>query len=119
MSSFATKSHHFSPDYGQNQVEWLNYFTKEEIDTESNVKKSHKTLPIITCFKKLKERSLRLYRNAIKAIYGEGLYFLSPAYKHLKCTYDQFKDLTRPEKENLLRQMFTYTPNPKVFLNNG
>ena len=80
---------------------------------------SHKTVPIITCFKKLKERSLRLYRNAIKAIYGEGPYFLSPAYEHLKCTYDQFKDLTRPEKENLLRQMFTYTPNPKVFLNNG
>ena len=60
-----------------------------------------------------------MYRNAIKAIYGEGPYFLSPAYEHLKCTYDQFNDLTRPEKENLLRRMFTYTPNPKVFLNNG
>ena len=119
MSIFATKSHHFSPDYGQNAVEWLNYLTKEEIDTESNVKRSHKTVLIITCFKKLKERSLRLYRNAIKAIYGEGLYFLSPAYEHLKCTYDQFKDLTRPEKENLLRRIFTYTPNPKVLLNNG
>ena len=68
---------------------------------------------------KLKERSLRYYRNAIKAIYGEGPYFLSPAYEHLKCTYDQFKDLNRPEKENLLRRMFTYTPNPKVLLNNG
>ena len=113
MSSFTIKSHHFPPDYGQNPVEWLNYLTKEEIDTESNVKKSHKTVPIITCFKKLKERSSRLYRNAIKVIYGEGPYFLSPAYEHLKCTYDQFKDLTRPEKENLLRRMFTYTPNPK------
>ena len=119
MSSFATKSHHFSLDYGQNAVEWLNYLTKEEIDTESNVKKSHKTVPIITCFKKLKERSSRLYRNAIKVICRERPYFLSPAYEHLKCTYDQFKDLTRPEKENLLRRMFTYTPNPKVLLNNG
>ena len=119
ISSFATKGHHFSPDYGQNAVEWLNYLTKEEIDTESNVKKSHKTVPIITCFKKLNERSLRLYSNAIKTIYGEGPYFLSPAYEHLKCTYDQFKDLTKPEKENLLRRMFTYTPNPKVLLNNG
>ena len=27
--------------------------------------------------------------------------------------------MTRPEKENLLRRMFTYTPNPKVHLNNG
>ena len=119
MSSFATKSHHFLPDYGQNPVEGLNYLTKEEIDTESNVKKSHKTVPIITCFKKLKERSLRLYRNAIKAIYRGGPNFLSPAYEHLKCTYDQFVDLTRPEKEHLLRRMFTYTPNPKVLLNNG
>ena len=86
MSSFATKSHHFSPDYGQNPVEWLNYLTKKEIYTESNVKKSHKTVPIIICFKKLKERSLRYYRNAIKAIYGEGPYFVCPAYEHLKFT---------------------------------
>ena len=48
MSSFATKKRNFSPDYGQNPFEWLNYLTKEEIDTESDVKKSHKTLPIIT-----------------------------------------------------------------------
>ena len=71
MSIFATKNHHFSPDYGQIAVEWLNYLTKEDRDTESNVKRSHKTVLIITCFKKLKERSLRLYRNGIKAIYGE------------------------------------------------
>ena len=60
-----------------------------------------------------------MFRNVIKAIYGEGPYFLSPAYEHLKCTYDQFKDLTSPEKENLLRRMFTKTPDSEVLLNNG
>ena len=46
MSSFATKSNHFSPDYGQNAVEWLNYLTKEEIDTESNLKCHIKLYPL-------------------------------------------------------------------------
>ena len=101
----------------KNNFSWL--LTKEERDTESNVKKSRKTVPIITCFKKLKGKSLRLFRNSIKAIYGEGPYFLSPAYEHLKCAYDQFKDLTSPEKENLLRRMFTKTPDSEVLLNNG
>ena len=103
------------PNFPNKQMKWIIHdifghpfdSEKKGLMHESNVKKSHKTVPIITCFKKLKERSLRLYRNAIKAIYGEGPYFLSPAYEHLKCTYDQFKDLNRPEKENLLRRMFT------------
>ena len=77
---------------------------------------SHKTVPIITCFKKLKERSLRLYRNAIKAIYGEGLYFLSPAYEHLKCTYDQFKDLTRPENKKFTEANVHLHTKSKGFL---
>ena len=89
--------------------------TKEEIDTESNIRRSHKT---VTCFKKLKEKSLRLYRNVDKSIYREGSYFLSPSYELLKCSCDQFKDLTWPEKEKLLRRMFTYTPNSKVLLSN-
>ena len=101
----------------KNNFWWL--LTKEEVDTESNIKRSHKTVPILTCFTKLKERSLRLCRNAVKAIYREGPYFLSLAYELLKCSCDQFKDLTWPEEENLLRRMFTYTPNSKVLLNNG
>ena len=68
MSIFATKNHHFSPDYGQNAVEWLNYLTKEEIDTESNVKKSHKTVPIKTCFKKLKESNL--WRRTLLSVFN-------------------------------------------------
>ena len=68
ISSFATKSHHFSPDYEQNPVEWLNYLTKEEIDTESNVKKSHKTVPIKTCFKKLKESNL--WRRTLLSVFN-------------------------------------------------
>ena len=68
MSSFTTKSHNFSPDYGQNPVEWLNYLTKEEIDTESDVKKSYKTLPIITYFKKLKESNL--WRRTLLSIFS-------------------------------------------------
>ena len=72
MSSFATKSHHFSPDYAQNAVKLLNSLTKEGTNTDSNVKKSRQTVLIMTCLKKLKEMSLRLYRNTIKAIYWEG-----------------------------------------------
>ena len=63
MSSFATKSHHFSPDYGQNAVEWLNYFTKEEIDTESNVKKSHKT--VCTHYKMLQKTKKKVFKSSV------------------------------------------------------
>ena len=68
MSSFTTKNHNFSPDYGQNPVEWLSYLTKEEIDTASDVKKSYKTLPIITYFKKLKESNL--WRRTLLSIFS-------------------------------------------------
>ena len=83
-------------------------------DAESQ---SHKTTSIKTCIKKLKDRSLRSYRDAMKAIYDDGPYTLSPSYSHLKVSSDDFKDLEKPEKENLLQPFFTYVTTPKVLMN--
>ena len=55
----------------------------------------------------------------MKAIYDDGLYTLSPSYSHLKVSYDDFKDLEKPEKENLLQRFFTYVPKLKVLMNSG
>ena len=72
MSRYATKKFKTN-EHGQNPIKWLNYRSKDEIDTHDNVKQLHRHASILTCTKKVKNRSLRLYANAIKAIYREGL----------------------------------------------
>ena len=104
MVAISTRENQLLMEHGQNQIEWLNFMAKEEIDTTDNVKGYHKTASLSDCFKKLKERSLRLYRDATKALYGSGPYLIAPACDHLKCFYDDFPDLTKPEKENLIRR---------------
>ena len=118
MNRYATKKFK-TKELGQNPIEWLNYLSKDEIDTHGNVKQSHRHASILTCTKKLKNRSLRLYTNAIKAIYSEGPYILSPAFTHLKHTYNEFTDMEREEEPRLIKRLFTYTPNERVLLNCG
>ena len=117
MSKYAT-SKFKTKEHGQNPIEWLNFLVKDEINTDTE-SQSHKTASMKTCIKKLKDRSLRLYRDAMKAIYDNGLYTLSPSYSHLKVSYDDFKDLEMPEKENLLQRFLTYVPTLKVSMNSG
>ena len=118
VSRYATKKCK-TKEHGQNPIEWLNYLSKDKIDTHSNVKQSHRHASILTCTKKLKNRSLRLYTNAIKAIYSEGPYILSPAFSHLKHTYNEFMDMEREAKSSLIKSLFTYMPNERVLLNCG
>ena len=115
MSKYAT-SKCKTKEHGQNPIERLNFLAKDEINTDAE-SQSHKTASIKTCIKKLKDRSLRLYRDAMKAIYDDGPYTLSPSYSHLKVSSDDFKDLEKPEKENLLQYFFTYVTTPKVLMN--
>ena len=44
--------------HGQNPIEWLNFMAKQDIDTESNEKYSHKTASLSTCFRKLQAIAL-------------------------------------------------------------
>ena len=118
MNRYATKKFK-TKEHGQNPIEWLNYLSKDEIDTHGNVKQSHRHASILTCTKKLKNRSLRLYTNAIKAIYSEGPYILSTAFTHLKHTCNEFMDMEREEEPSLIKRLFTYTPNERVLLNCG
>ena len=67
----------------------------------------------------MKNRSLRLYTNAIKAIYSEGPYILSPAFSHLRHTYNEFMDMEKEEKSRLMKRLFTYMSNERVLLNCG
>ena len=97
---------------GQNPIEWLNFLAKDEINTDTE-SQSHKTASIKTCIKKLKDRSLCLYRDAMNAIYDDGPYTLSPSYSHLKVSYDDFKDLEKPEKENLLQSFLLMSQHVK------
>ena len=67
----------------------------------------------------MKNRSLRLYTNAIKAVYSEGPYILSPAFSHLKHTYNEFMDMEKEEKSRLLKCLYIYMSNETVLLNYG
>ena len=78
-----------------------------------------RTASLTVCFEKLKKRSIRLYRDATKAIYGEGPYVLSPAYAHLKFTYEDFRDMSKVEKDNVLKRFYSYVLNNTVLINNG
>ena len=106
MSKYATSKYE-TKEHSQNSIEWLNVLAKDEISTDTE-SQSHKTASKKTCIIKLKDRSMRLYRDTITAIFDDGPYTLSTSYNHLKVSYDNFKDLELPEKQNLLQRFFTY-----------
>lgn len=106
MSKYATSKYE-TKEHSQNSIEWLNFLAKDKISTDTE-SQSHKTASKKTCIIKLKNRSMRLYRDAIKAIFDDGPYTLSTSYNHLKVSYDNFKDLELPEKQILLQRFFTY-----------
>ena len=66
----------FAGDYYQNCIEWSHYMTKSEID--AGLKGSHKGATLVNAFMRIKNRNLRMYRDASKSLYGEGIYELSP-----------------------------------------
>ena len=68
----------YKGDYTQNCIEWVNFLSKNEID--AGEKNYHKYITIHEAISRLKDRFLRLYRDAVKALYGEGKYKLSGDY---------------------------------------
>ena len=60
--------------------------TKSEIDT--GLKGSHIGATLVNEFMRIKNKNLRLYRDALKSLYGEGIYELSPEYAHFQVLYE-------------------------------
>ena len=71
--------------------------TKSEIDT--GLKGSHIGATLVNEFMRIKNKNLRLYRDALKSLYGEGIYELSPEYAHFQVPYEYW--MTRSERERL------------------
>ena len=65
MSGYATKKFK-TKQHGQNPIQWVNYLSKDDIDTYDNVKQSHRHASTLTCTKKLKNRSYGLTRMQLK-----------------------------------------------------
>ena len=112
ISKYKTKK------FGQNPIEWLNVLAKDEKnnDTESH---SHTTASTKTCIIKLKDRSMRLYKNATKAVYDDYPYTLSPSLaisSYPMMTLRTYKSLKRKTFCNVL---FTYILTHKVLMNYG
>ena len=66
--------------YGQDPIEWSHFMPKKEIDNVTKSESlSHINAPLATS---LTARNIRLYSNAVKALYGKGPY----------CVLKEFKD---------------------------
>ena len=75
--------------YGQNPIEWSHFMSKKEIDdvVKSEVL-SHFDAPPATSLQALKTRNIRLYSDAVKALYHEGPYRVSKEFVDHQYTYD-------------------------------
>ena len=76
-------------------------------DTDAGVKGSHKEATLVNAFMRIKNRILRMYRNASKSFYGEGIYELSPEYSHFQVSYEYWMIRSEPEKLALVPRFFT------------
>ena len=92
--------------FGQNPVEWLHYMSKLEIDAEGNGVK-HRDASLTAAISSLKNRVLRLYQDAAKALYGQGPYRLDKEYKKFSWDYDSWKDMPPEERKQALKRFFT------------
>ena len=62
----------YKGDYTQICIKWVNFLSKNEIDAGD--KNCHKCVTIHEAIGRLKDRFLRLYRDAVKALHGESKY---------------------------------------------
>ena len=62
----------YKGDYTQIYIEWVNFLSKNEIDAAD--KNCHKCVTIHEAIGRLKDRFLRLCRDAVKALHGESKY---------------------------------------------
>ncbi|KAK3747909.1 hypothetical protein QZH41_010212 [Actinostola sp. cb2023] len=93
--------------FGQNPIEWLHYMSKTEIDDVGRVK--HRETNLTTALQSLKGRFLRLYKDAVKAIYGEGPYRLDNTYMKFNIEYDDWMGRSREDRQALVKRFFTAT----------
>ena len=63
-------------------IEWSHYMTKSEVD--AGLKGNHKGAKLVNSFMRVKNRNLRISRDASKSLYGEGIYELFPEYAHFQ-----------------------------------
>ena len=75
----------YKGDYTENCIEWVNFLSKNKID--AGEKSYHKCITIHEAIRPLKDRFLRLYRDAVNALYGEGKYKLSGDYSPFLILY--------------------------------
>ena len=99
---------HLSDDYWQNPIEWSNYLVKDELRKKLG---AVKTVSITDTLQVLKERNIRLYSNACKAIYNHGPYKLSTSFKHFQMNYNEWFSLNRERNEQHLKRFFSYGPS--------
>ena len=97
--------------YGQNPIEWSHFMSKKEIDDAVKSEGlSHIDAPLATSLEALKARNIRLYSDAVKALYREGPYRVSKEFEDHQYTYDEWKDMSTERKENSVRHFLNAQP---------
>ena len=109
----AVRNHaRFSGSYRQNSIEWNHFMTKNEVD--AGLPGFHKKDSISNVIMKLKERSIRMFTNVVKAMYGKSdVYELSGRYP-LQIKYDYWMDRNEEERKFVTKLLFTSLPEIPV-----
>jgi hypothetical protein len=108
MTKFVREKAGVSRHYGQNPIEWMHYMTKKEIDDAMKCEgMNHVNAPLPATFAAMKARTICLYSEAVKALYGEGLYRVSEDFKDHQCTYDEWKGMEKERRENVIHHFFS------------
>ena len=89
----------------------LNHLTKMEIDLCESTG-YHKTEQLTEIFSKLKQKNLRLFRDTIKAMYGEGPYKISGEYSEFIIDYRNWQDADATERIEVTRKFLEAKPFP-------
>ena len=103
----------------QNSIEWVKFLSKNEID--AGEKNYHKCITIHEATTRLKDRFLRLYRDAVKALYGEGKYKLSGDYSPFLIPYREWMAKDDEFQKMEVFRRFLNEPLPpltKIYISN-
>ena len=80
---------------------------KDEIRSHLGDCKSANSVEVINC---LKNRNIRLFKDTVKVLYGEGPYILSPSYQKFFIEFGCWKDMKKEDQIDHIKSFFNYIP---------
>ena len=111
MTQYVRKRAGVDGVYGQNPIEWQHFLSKSEInDVVKDSGQTYRSVSLPVALDALKGRTLRLYTDSVKALYGEGPFRVSAGYNQFVKSYEEWKDLNKDQRMEHTKKFFTAKP---------